>query len=160
MERVRRHSLLPASHLPLPQHPPPQNHMQHQQYPALVWDPLCPTCLVPGPQPWGEGAGWGGRGKWRRGALARNSCLPLPHQAQLGGTKGAPSSRRQPQALTKALATTARAGVPTPRCPHTALMRVSACCHGMAVGQQGLRYSQTAALWSACERSQGLSSQG
>lgn len=62
MEGVRHHSPLTASCLPLPPHLPPQNqlhHMRHQQYPALVWDPLCPIYLVPGPQPWGEGASWG-----------------------------------------------------------------------------------------------------
>ena len=61
MEGVQHRSLLPASRLPLPQCPPLQNQLhnvQHQQYPALVWDSLCPACLVPGPQPWGEGAGW------------------------------------------------------------------------------------------------------
>lgn len=70
MEGVQHHSLPSASCLPPPQCLPPQNqlhHLQRQQYLSLVWVPLCPTCLVPGPQ-----------GERRSSAVEGNSCPLLP----------------------------------------------------------------------------------
>lgn len=84
--------------------------------------------------------------------MERNSCLPLPHQALVGGTKGGPSGHGH---SLKPLPPLLGQGS-----PHTTPMWVPACCHGMAMGQQELHDSQTAALWSACKGRQGFSSQG
>lgn len=70
-----------------------------------------------------------------------NSCLPLPHQALLGGTKGGSSSCCSHWLSQK-----------LPHVPTQCCGGVPACSH---VGQQGLCRSPATAMWSVCEHSLG-----
>lgn len=115
--------------------------------------PAVPTCLIPGPQSWGEGAGWGVR-RVQDQCCGREFLPPSPTPGPGGGHQGGIQRLLQPLALTKAHTATARAGSP-PHVPTHCCDGVPACSHGMPTGQRGLCESQTTALWSAREHSQG-----
>lgn len=96
MEGVRHHSPLPASRLPLPQRPPPQNelhHMQCQQYPALVWDPCAQPAWSLAPSS-GVREQVGGPGQVEELAVLWKGIPASPSHARpwWGGPRGDPAA--------------------------------------------------------------------